>query len=76
MTDEQLVTICALLVERQVQIEARTEVMLKTLAHFVGTVTQQEWEPMFRDQEQQVKEIAELRRREIEADLKKLRDRL
>lgn len=73
--EERLTELCALLIERQVRIEAQTEVTLKCLAQFVGATTSQDWRAIFADLEQQVKESSELRRTVVDAELQRLRAR-
>lgn len=63
---DRLTTLCALLIDRQVRIEAQQEITLKCLAHFVGATTGQDWRPIHADLDQQVAELVQIRRREVE----------
>lgn len=72
-SEERLAELCALLIQRQVRLEAQTEVILKALAQFVGATTHKDWQALFRDLEQQTNESAELRRLVVEAELRRLR---
>lgn len=71
--EERLTAVCALLIERQVRLEAQTEVILKTQAVFLGKVAQMEWQPILKDLEEQVAESARLRRSVVEQELLRLR---
>jgi len=73
--EERLSRLCALLIERLVKVEAQSEVILKSQAHFLAKVANVEWQPIFQDLENQVREAAAIRRKIVEQEFERLRQR-
>lgn len=62
MNDARFASLYAITAAKLAEIKATQEIILKAQAHFVATLTQQPWEPIFEDLRTQAAEAARVYR--------------
>ncbi len=65
MDPETLSSLYAITAAKLAEIKATQEIILKAQAHFLATLSEQPWEPVFEDLRQQAREAAEVYREQI-----------
>jgi len=65
MTPEHLAALYSLTLSRLAEVKATQEIILKTLATFVGTMSHQPWEPIFEDLREQAQEASRVYREQL-----------